>query len=539
MKKLPKNKTESLYELSAHNKYVYLFCSIPLVLFFVVLIVRSGHTGFSDFAGYYFGSKLLVAGNYQYAYENIKLNQFIYEQGYQGIFVSYTPFPPFTSIVFSLFTWLPVEIAKLLFNVLSATVFTITLVRGIKCFSISPYILLLIPVLLFSPLQNNIYFGQSYLLLCFLLLEGYIAFVKKQSWKSAVLWGIAILFKIFPVVIIAFLIIKKQYKQLVYLLIVCACLGIVSLLINGFACWGFYFKVLFPRLNNGELNDSFTWIFQSAQMFFKDIFVYDKLLNPEPVFNIPFLYEFAVALYKAFIISACILFTVNNFSESFLSFACWVLASILISPNGSVYSLILLVIPLLAFNSSVPFLKRNMIIMIVLLLICNVPVYYFRDLPIVFKFPRLYLLIALFLIITYSGVIAFNGKILTGCTAFFLLPLCFELISKEEEDNSSYVLSKEEYLLMCDYNIRDGKLFCRYWSGTGSREEQAAVPGIEKEQTNELNVVHNQIYYKGIQITHTTDNKLQPALINGNTIFYLSDKNRGIGMYTLRKLKFR
>ncbi len=520
-----------------HNKYTYLICSIPFALLFVVLIIRSLHVNFSDFASYYFGSRLVLAGNYQYAYENIKLNQWIYEQGYRGIFVSYTPFPPFTSIVFSLFTWLPVGIAKLVFNILSATVFTITLVRSVKYFSISPYVLLLIPVLFFSPLQNNIYFGQSYLLLCFLLLEGYIAFDKKQMGKSAVLWGIAILFKVFPILIVFFLVIKKQYRQLVYLLVACAGLGIVSLLVNGFACWEYYLKDLFPRLNNGELNDSFTWVFQSAQMFFKDIFVYDELLNPKPIFHITFLYEFATALYKAFIISACILLTVRNSSRNFLSFASWILASILISPNGSVYSLILLVIPLLAISSSAPFSKKNMIMMSVLLLICNIPVYYFHDLPIFFKFPRLYLLVTLFIMMIYSTSIKFNGKVLAGCIIFFLLPVCFKIISPGKQENSSYVLSKEAYLLMYDYDVINGKLFCRYWSDTGSREEQVDMPGMVKQQTSELTIEHNQIYYKRKQITYTPDHKLKPMLINGDTIIYLSDENRGVGMYTLRKLK--
>ena len=409
--------------------------------------------------------------------------------------------------------------------------------RSVKYFSIPPCILLLIPVLFFSPLQNNIYFGQSYLLLCSLLLEGYIAFDKRQTEKCAVLWGIAILFKVFPVVIVAFLVIKKQYKQLAYLFAVCACLGIISLLVNGFACWEYYFKDLFPRLNNGELNDSFTWAFQSAQMLFKDIFVYDELLNPKPVFNIPFLYEFVTALYKAFIISACIVLTVRNSSNSFLSFTCWVLASILISPNGSVYSLILLVIPLLTINSSAPFSKKNMIMISVLLLTCNIPVYYFHDLSIFLKFPRLYLLIALFMMMIYSGSITFNRKMLTGCIIFFLLPLCFKIISPEKQDNSSYVLSKEKYLLMYDYEIKDGKLFCRYWSNFGSHEEQVNIPGMVKQQTSELTAEHNQVYYKREQITHTPDHKLKPMLINGDTLIYLSDKNRGVGMYTLRKLK--
>jgi hypothetical protein len=537
MKLLPKDK--GYINREQHNQYSYLFCAIPLALLFVVLIVSSLHAGFSDFASYYFGSRLLLAGNYQNAYENIKLNQWIYEQGYHGIFASYTPFPPFTAIVFSLFTLLPVETAKLLFNILSATAFTITLTRSFKYFSISPYILFLIPVLFFSPLRNNIFFGQSYLLLCFLLLEGYIAFAKNQTWRSAVLWAIAILFKIFPVVIIVFLLIKKQYKKLVYLFIVCAGLGVVSLFVNGFACWEYYFKDLFPRLNNGELNDSFTWIFQSAQMFFKDIFVYDALLNPKPVFNMPVLYESAIALYKAIIISACILLTVRNSPKDFLSFACWILASILVSPNGSVYSLILLVIPLLAFNSSIFFSKKNVITMIALLLICNIPVYYFSDLPVVLKFPRLYLLTALFVMIIYSSGVKLNHKLLAACFVLFLLPLCFKLIFQWEQDNSSYVLSKEQYLLMYDYDIRDGKLFCRYWSDAGSHEEPVDMPAMVNQQTDELTIEHSQVYYKGKQITHTPDNKLKPMLVNGNTIIYLSDKNRGVGMYTLRKLKLR
>jgi len=90
---------------------------------------------------------------------------------------------------------------------------------------------------------------------------------------------------------------------------------------------------------------------------------------------------------------------------------------------------------------------------------------------------------------------------------------------------------------MYDYEIRDGKLLCRYWSNAGTREEQIDIPGVVNQQGNELNVEHNQVYYKEVEITHTPDHKLKPMLINGDTVIYLSDKNRGVGMYTLRKLK--
>src|SRR5207247_4231003 len=133
-------------------------------------------------------------------------------------------------------------------------------------------------------------------------------------------------------------------------------------------------------------------------------------------------------------------------------------------------------------------------------LICNIPVSYFHGLPIFFKFPRLYLLVALFMLIIYSSGIIFNGKVFAACIAFFLLPACFKIISPEEQDNSSYVLSKEKYLLMYDYEIRDGKLLCMYWSDTGTREEEVDMPGIVKQQTNEFIVDHNKVYYKGEQI---------------------------------------
>ncbi len=53
---------------------------------------------------------------------------------------------------------------------------------------------------------------------------------------------------------------------------------------------------------------------------------------------------------------------------------------------------------------------------------------------------------------------------------------------------------------------------------------------------NELEVRDKQIWYKGKQLTNSPDAKKKPLLIDGVFILYLSDKNRGPGFYTLRKL---
>ena len=60
--------------------------------------------------------------------------------------------------------------------------------------------------------------------------------------------------------------------------------------------------------------------------------------------------------------------------------------------------------------------------------------------------------------------------------------------------------------------------------------------GFPVTDTAPLELRNNQIFYHGRQLTTTTDSKKKPMLINGSFILYLSDKNRGPGFYTLRKL---
>ena len=100
--------------------------------------------------------------------------------------------------------------------------------------------MLLIPVLFFVPLHNNLLFGQAYLLLFVLLLEGYIAYKKGRVILSSFLWAIAILFKLFPVLIVLFLLLRKKYRNIAYLAITGCLLLLLSICINGVAAWKFY-----------------------------------------------------------------------------------------------------------------------------------------------------------------------------------------------------------------------------------------------------------------------------------------------------------
>jgi hypothetical protein len=534
------------------------FYLLPLLLLLAVCVKRAVSLPFSDYAGYYSGSRELLRGHPLDAYNMLQLNLSIEAQGYKDVFVSYAPFPPFTSLVFAPFLLLPMGLSKILFNSCSCILFLFTLYRSSRFLAVPPWLLLLAPVVFFFPLVNNIFFGQSYLLLTCLLLEGFIAYRQERTVLSSLLWGVAILFKLFPGVLLFFLLLRKKYKQALYLSAACGLLFLLSLWINGVTVWKYYLSVIVPKLNNGELNDSFTYVFQSAFMLLKRVFLYDALLNPHPlVSNNPYWFAATMAVFKAVILSSAILLTIWKRNNDFFSFAVWLAASMLISPNGSSYSLVLLIIPALALaaerfsathsdrpgspgrsGSPIAILPA----LLILLVACNISVQRFGSYPVWGQFPRLYGLLLFFGLLLWQGLrgerwrkIPFAALALGLTILFFALDIRKYLPGKDP-DPSSYLLTKEEHIFIYDYFVRDDKLVYDYWDGSGKHAIVTDYP-VDSMDGQGLAIRDNQVWYKGRQLTVSSDRKEKPMLVNGEYIVYLSDKNRGVGFYTLRKLR--
>ncbi|HEV3324940.1 MAG TPA: hypothetical protein VG052_05025, partial [Puia sp.] len=101
--------------MHAKNKIYFFFIPLLLVLGFGLRHAQS--TPASDFAGYYYGGRALLSGHYEQAYDMQTLNDRIATDGYKRILVSYAPFPPFTSLVFSPLLIFPMGLAKVIFNV--------------------------------------------------------------------------------------------------------------------------------------------------------------------------------------------------------------------------------------------------------------------------------------------------------------------------------------------------------------------------------------------------------------------------------------
>lgn len=510
----------------------------PLTLLLGVCLYHSQVVPWSDFAGYYTGSRLLLQGDYSAAYDMKALNDHIAAAGYKADLVSYAPFPPFTSLIFAPFTTLPMGMAKLLFNLVSALLFLFTVAHTIKHLGISRYFALLIPIIFFIPIVNNIFFGQAYLLLCSLLLEGFLAWHKRRPILSSLLWGTAILLKLFPALIFLFLVFRRKYRAALYLSIACALLLTGSLFINGVRSWEYYMVHILPKVNNGQLNDPFTYVFQSAFMLFKKAFIYDALLNPHPLIHSPFIFMAIMALFKALILTICILLTRRQKEDDILSFAVWITASILLSPNGSSYSLVLLVIPLLALATQLYRFKAihmgiAITAMALLLIACNIPVIRLSSFPLWAQFPRLYLLLAFFIILSGPWAKYWNTRLAAGLAILFFI-LALPGLDRSR-DSSTYLLDREEHLFICDYGVKNNSLVYYYRDQDGMHEVPTGFR-VYTATNDGLALQDEQIWYKGRKMTTGSDRKKKPTLINNEYIVYLSDKDRGVDFYTLRQL---
>ena len=512
------------------KRYAPYYPLLLLAVLLVYFIIKATNAPFGDYAGYYFGSRALLQGNYETVYDTWSLNVLIAKKGYSGVFVSYTPFPPFTSIVLAPFLLFPVAVSKILFNVFSGALFVWVLARAGKYFSQPPWVLWLVPVIFFIPLRNNIFFGQAYLLLFALLLEGYMSYKKGKPVVAALLWGIAIVFKLFPLVILFFLLAKKQNKQVAYCVTVCLLLGLVSLLLNGFASWQYYVFTIFPRANSGELNDSYTYLFQSAFMLLKNLFVYDAVQNPQVVLNSTPVFVICMVLYKALLLACCVGITIHKKATGFMAFASWITGSMLLSPNGSSYSLILLLMPLLALaNSKQVYLFATMAL---LSLICFIPVAALGGMPLLLQFPRLYGMLLLFGLLIIVAGMQFPVKLFGAFVALLLLADASKLFP--HPDNSKYLLS-QELPFVYEYAIKENQLVYYYWDDKGSHETSTGY-AVHGYSTNNVQIKNNQVYYQDKQLTSTPDRKKQVMLVNGKDIIYLSDRNRGFGFYTMRTI---
>jgi hypothetical protein len=485
-----------------------------------------------DFGNYYFGSRFALQGvSIRDIYEPCKFNLLIRDQrGFeQQLFLeNYAVVPPFTLLFYIPFTFLNVYAAKFLFNLISVFVFCFFLFRLIRHFHLETKWIWMLPLALLVPFRNNILFGQTYLLITGFLIGGFLSEQQRKNIPAAIYYALSIALKISPAILLIYLVARKNFRLALTTIAITTLFFFTAVYFTGWKFMQTYLFDFLPRMSANEINNPYATTYQSITILLRNLFIPDQLLNPSAMFNSVTAFILLSGLFTG-LLFFFFLKRIRSTEDNFFAFAFTLVSGFLFTAYTSGYSMVLLAPLFLASIRG----KPNVLILALTFLICAIPVNAFQSLPLLLRFPRLYLLLILFFVsLSAVKLERKDAAWLSGFIAAFIF--FFFIISKRPADTSTYYFDKELSLLSYDYEFNRNNMVFQTMENTGREEKIITLRDTVTTLTYPI-LKDNQIYFPQ-QLTFGSDHKLKPVIINNKTLIYLSDKNRGIGFYTLRKM---
>jgi uncharacterized membrane protein YqjE len=502
---------------------------IPLALLCLVFTYLATKHPVHDFANYYFGGQLLAEGRFTVdIYFPYWFNQQIVATGQSAMFAGFAPNTPFLAFLFIPLSALPLAIAKLLFNCVSVAVFIISCCRLSAFYNIKPVWMLLIPVVFFVPLRNEILFGQVYLLLFFFIAEYWLAYQKQRHLKASVFLSLAILLKVFPVLLLAVFIFKREIRPLLYTAVSCVAFVAVTLIFCKIDVWQFYFTDVLSKASSGGIASAYVENYQSVYMFLKRILVFEQTENPTGCFDAPLIFGAAILAIKI-LIAGIGFYITRRLKTDLPVIGYWMLAIIIISPYGSTYTFLFMFFPFLAITRpDIPEVQKALLLGC-MIFANNFPLSVFIENTFPFNYWRLFGLAGLFILFIslFWKTVSWKNVVALSCAGFL-----FAAILGRRAIHPDYLINNSP-LLIYSYHLRDNSIIYDFWDQHGSHRQSV---GIAVSTVAGARLTGNEIYFDGKQVTTDNGHKRNPIVINGKTLLYLSDADRGIGFFTLRKL---
>jgi hypothetical protein len=495
------------------SKYIYI---LPLFLAGIFFILKSLKFPIHDYGNYYYGAKLMLEQNFDLqVYFPEWFNIKIAEISHQYHYLNYTPNTPFLALFYIPFSILDIAFSKLIFNVVSFFLFGVSIHRLFKFLKIEIQYIAILPIVFLIPIKNNILFGQTYFFLLFLLIESYLLLEKKKQYKAGFLISLSICLKVFPVFLIPYLLLKKEWKVVFSILFFSALFFGISFLFISLETWYFYLFTVLKKASNGEISGEIVSNYQSIQMFLKS-----ELTN----------YKSYLIGIKTALLGFTLFFTLKS-KNNLYNFAAWLLLSITFSGYGSTYSLLILIWIYASICKSEVELKWKIVWFFLLFMICNIPIHYLNR----FVFPLNYFRLLIMIILGSSLIFYFRRKLpvfnilLISCCCFLSHFFYFPKV----ENNIKKAIPNENELLITDFQLKDNKLIYNYWTENGLMTKSLLY---KIRSSKPLKIIENQIWINGKKITTENSNKKKAILVDNTYLLYLTDYDRGVGFYDLKKL---
>jgi hypothetical protein len=155
---------------------------------------------------------------------------------------------------------------------------------------------------------NALRLGQPYILVSLSCILGYYAYLRGRPSLAGMCFGLLTPLKYFPVVILVYFALRKEWRVLLGGV---SAILIVMLVSIGVLGWKIHEKFLSSVLGNHlvaklDMQDAFAASFQSFDSLFRRLFVFDATLNPQPVLALTRLQGIAVLVTKVSILFVAI-----------------------------------------------------------------------------------------------------------------------------------------------------------------------------------------------------------------------------------------
>lgn len=511
---------------------------IPTIVLFIIVLIKSYFFQLHDFSNSFFPADIIKSNlsAEKIIFDIYEFNNYIWSQGYTDVFADFYINSPFNAFLLYPFTFLSsVFTAKLIFNLIGCFLFLFSIYKlCITEIKKDLKWLLLLPLLFYVPIRNQILFGQSYFIVVSLLIFSYLALKKNKDNLASLLLSMAILIKIFPILFLTIFIFNKKYSIILKTCLASIGLILLSTVFLGPNIWLTYILDVIPNaiLNKSIVN--YQYNAQSLEVFFKRIFLFDAYYNPTASLSSFPLYVILKLILKSIIFGFAIQLSLLKRKDLFALFSIWIVTLFLVQSSISTYTQILWIIPFVYIfkNSNNIFLKYSFLS--VLLLICNFPFDSFLNFNVFVKFSRLWFMILLAIIFFSSFGLRIKYRFMA---LVFLAFTPFQLWSfnQNRETVSTYVLEKQESFIVYDYFVKDNLI---NYSGIGKNGPYSKSTNIlvSSMDSTQCFIKNNQIFYNNKQLTFDYSLKKKPLLINNSSVYYLTDLNSRRGAFTIKKI---
>ena len=268
----------------------------------------------ADFPGYFTAARIVIDGqDTQRLYDDDWFREQIRRYGLESAKNpgKFAPFPPPTALLL-----VPLARCEPL------TALRIVTAVSVICLVFS--IFLLARILAWNPVDSALFIlssglaiigglrcGQPYILVSTSCILGYYLYLERRPWLAGICFGLFVPIKYFPVIILAYLAFRKEWKVALGGAATIAGVGLISIGVLGWKVHEIFFLSVFGNHLTGRLSLQdqtvpFTAVYQSFDTLFDRLFVFDPARNPQPLLAAPLLRTFGLIAVKGSILLASV-----------------------------------------------------------------------------------------------------------------------------------------------------------------------------------------------------------------------------------------